>query len=241
MESAPPSSSRWFKPLMWLIVLFVGVFLGTVILIDYQKSKRSQDTFAELTGGYASQASVENINAASRPAIPKLETTDDPYLGPAQASVVVVEFGDFECPYCRQIFSDLREITVKYQDRVKFIFRDFPLSEIHAQAQAAAEAANCAFQQGNEKFWAYHDKLFQNQENLSEANYKIFARQIGLDEQRFEKCLASGETRAEINEDFLDGAAQGVTGTPTFFFNGRKVQGVIPKDKFEKALDLLLE
>lgn len=241
MAQDPQVQKHWFKPLMLLLGLFAVVFLASIILIDYRKSKSNVDSFAELTEGSSSKSSSENINAVSRPAIPKLETTDDPYLGKKDASVVVVEFGDFQCPYCKDIYPTLREISVKYQDQVKFIFRDFPLSQIHDRAQAAAEAAGCAFAQSNDKFWAYHDKLFQNQDNLTDEDLKNYAVQVGLDEKKFSECFTSGERKAEINEDFLDGAAQGVTGTPTLFFNGRKVQGVIPKDKFEKALDLFLK
>ncbi|MFA6588538.1 MAG: DsbA family protein [Patescibacteria group bacterium] len=241
MEQVPAQQKHWFKPLMWFLALFILVFLGTIIIIDYHNSKKQVDPLAELTEGSDTQSSSENINQAARSAIPQLETSDDPYLGPKDANIIVVEFGDFQCPYCQSEYQTVREVAAKYQSWVKFIFRDFPLSQIHDRAQAAAEAAGCAFAQGNEKFWAYHDKLFQSQDKLADADLKNYAVQIGLDEKKFSECISKGERKQEINEDFADGVANGVTGTPTFFFNGKKVKGLIPKETFEKALDLFLK
>ena len=241
MEPNLPSQKHWFKPLMWFLALFVIVFLGSIILIDYRLSKNNSDPLAELTKGSSAKSSSENVNAVIRPSIPSLESNTAPFLGPKDANLVVVEFADFQCPYCEEEFQTFREVAVEYQDRVKFIFRNFPLSQIHDRAQAAAEAASCAFAQGNDKFWSYHDKLYQNQDNLADEDLKIYASQIGLDLTKFSACIASGERKEIINQDFIDGATNGVTGTPTFFFNGKMVKGEIPKDKFEKALDLFLK
>ncbi len=226
---------------MLLLGLFVLTFLVTAFFVENRRGIVGEDAFASLTNGTSSQASVGNVNTSVRPAIPQLETDDDPYLGPAEANVIVVEFIDYQCPFCKQAFSPMRELALAYSDRVKFIVRDFPLTDIHSQAQPAAEAAGCAEAQGLEKFWAYHDKLYLNQDALAENLYPILAEQAGLDRAAFAACLASGERKAEITADYLDGAAAGVRGTPTYFINGRIVQGVIPKDKFAKVLDLLLK
>ncbi len=237
-----PPHVHWFKPLMLGLALFIVVFLGTVIAVDaYRARQKNEDPFALATAGTDGQSTVSNIQATNRSAIPKLETTDDPFLGPENAPVIVVLFADFQCPFCKEFFSTYREVAVQYQNRVKFIFRDMPLTDIHDRAQAAAEAAGCAFAQSNEKFWAFHDRLYQNQDDLTDAALLRAATQVGLDEKKFSACVASHERKAEVDEDYFDGAAAGVRGTPTLFFNGRRVQGVIPKEKFTKALDLLLQ
>jgi len=242
MEDTPPVQRHWFKPLMLMLGLFVLAFLVTAFVVENRRGvPPAGDAFANLTSGTSSQATVGNVNTSVRPAIPKLETEDDPFLGPANASIVVVQFMDFQCPFCEQAFATLREIAAQYGDRVKFIIRDFPLTDIHPEAQAAAEAAGCAFAQGSEKFWAYHDKLYLNQASFSTAYFAAAAQQVGLDVGKFNACVASGERKAEITEDYLDGVAAGVRGTPTFYFNGRMVQGVIPKETFAKVLDLFLQ
>ncbi len=228
--------------MLLLLSLFVVVFLFTAVAADYWRTHpRTSDSLDSLTAGTSSQASVANVNVAVRTSIPNLETADDPSLGPAQSNVVIVEFADFQCPYCEQMYQPFRELTAKYGNRVKFIFRNFPLTEIHDRAEATAEAARCAFQQGNAKFWLYHDKLYQNQADLSDAALLTYAQQIGLDVKSFTQCVQSHATAVAVQADLTDGASLGVTGTPTFYFNGRKVQGVIPQEKFAKALDLLLK
>ncbi len=228
--------------MLLLLGLFVLVFLVTLVGVDYRKAHPTQsNALADLTAGSALQSTSGTAAGTVRPAIPQIETSDDPYLGPAEAKVVVVEFADFQCPYCGEVYSMVRELAAQYGTRVKFILRDFPLSEIHPEAQAAAEAAGCAFAQGSEKFWAYHDKLFQSQDALSAAAYTTIASQVNLDEAAFQTCMSSHARQDEIQADLADGDAVGVTGTPTFFLNGYRVQGVIPKEKFAKALDLLLK
>lgn len=241
---APEAATQrhWFKPMLLLLGLFILVFLATLFGIDYRKTHPSQtDPLASLTAGSAAQSTIGTVTGTVRPAIPQIETTDDPFLGPPASKVIVVEFGDFQCPYCKDEYQTFRELAAQYGNRVKFIFRDFPLSEIHPEAQAAAEAAGCAFEQGNDKFWAYHDKLYQNQDTLSAASYATIAAQVNLDEGKFAACMSSHARFDEIQSDVADGAAVGVTGTPTFYLNGYRVQGVIPKEKFAKALDLLLK
>ncbi|MDP2789819.1 MAG: thioredoxin domain-containing protein [bacterium] len=242
MEELPAPQRHWFKPMLLLLALFVLVFFTTVLGVDYRRAHPSQtDPLASLTAGSASQSTSGTVSGTVRPAIPQIETADDPYLGPAEAKVIVVEFIDFQCPFCKQVYPMVRELAAQYGNRVKFILRDFPLNDIHPEAQAAAEASGCAFEQGNDKFWAYHDKLYQNQELLNAATYTAIASQVNLNEQKFATCMSSGARKSEILGDLADGAAIGVTGTPTFFLNGYLVKGTFPKDMFAKALDLLLK
>ena len=236
------SQPHWFKPMLLLLGLFALVFLITAVAVDYWRAHpKTTETIDSLTSGSSSQASVGNVNVNARSTIANLETSDDPTLGPTQSNVVVVAFIDFECTYCKEMYQSFRELTTEYGSKVKFIFRNFPLTEIHDHAEAAAEAARCAYQQGNDKFWAYHDKLFQNQDDLSDTALLTYGEEIGLDQATFKECVKSKATASAVEADLEDGVAEGVTGTPTFFFNGKKVQGVISKEKFAKALDLLLK
>ncbi len=165
---------------------------------------------------------------------------DDPVKGSASAPVTIIEFSDFQCPYCGRFFTDtLPQIEQNYIDtgKAKLIYRDFPLS-FHPNAEPAAEAADCAGEQG--KFWEMHDKLFGNQASLSDANYRQWAADLGLDTTQFNSCLDSKKYASEIQNDIQDGQAAGVSGTPTFFINGNKVVGAQPYSVFEQAIDAAL-
>ncbi len=140
--------------------------------------------------------------------------------GNLRAPLTVVEFGDFECPGCSLAEEAARQIRAQYADRVRFVFRQFPLSKIHLQAEKAAEASECAAEQG--KFWEAVEKLYAEQADLSEDALKRYARELGLDQSRFNQCLASGETASRVSQDLADGHALGVPGTPAFFI-GRKI------------------
>ncbi len=146
--------------------------------------------------------------------------SDDPFKGPGSAKVTLVEFSDFQCPACGAAYPTLKTLSGEYSDRVKFVYRDFPLTQIHPYAQKAAEAANCALEQ--EKFWEYHDMLFENQESLQVAQLKQYAVSLGLDAEQFNSCLDSAKYANEVASDQSDGIRFGVNGTPTFFINGTK-------------------
>lgn len=166
-----------------------------------------------------------------------VENKTDPYWGALDAPIVIVEFSDFECPYCKQIYPILRELSIDYPTEVKFIYRDF-LG--HEHSQKSAEAAECAYDQN--KFLPYHDKLFTNQENLDVASLKKYARQVGINNlDEFDKCLDSGQYEKEVSADFADAIKLGIKGTPTFFINGTMVQGVKPKSFFVEVINHILQ
>ena len=142
--------------------------------------------------------------------------SDDPFTGGADAKVVIVEFSDFQCPACGAAYPILNQIKADYGEKIKVVFRDFPLSQ-HNFAFKAAEAANCANEQG--QFWKYHDVLFENQDNLGIAALKQYAADIGLDPAQFNACIDSGKYASEVSTDIADGVAAGVNSTPTFFIN----------------------
>ncbi|MGB8476680.1 MAG: DsbA family protein [Candidatus Acidiferrum sp.] len=155
--------------------------------------------------------------------------------GTTNAAVTIVEFSDFSCPFCRRAESTLKVLLAKYQGRVALAYRDFPLRDIHPQAQLAAEASRCAEEQG--EFWNYHDMLFQNPRRLGRDDLLQYAHDLKLDEARFASCLQSGEYRSKIEEDVQEGVRDGVSGTPAFFINGVLLAGAQPERSFEEIID----
>lgn len=190
----------------------------------------------------ARQAYIEQLKKKTAVSIalppPRIEVkvaANDPAQGPANAPVVVVAFSDFQCPFCKRVLPSLQKMQAEYGDRVRLVFRDFPLS-IHDEAFVAAEAGQCANDQ--DKFWPYHDKLFENQEQgLAPDKLKEYARQVGLDGGKFDACLDGGTHRAAVEQDLAEAETYGVTGTPTFFVNGRFLSGAQPFEAFKELID----
>lgn len=173
---------------------------------------------------------------------------DNPVLGNQNAPITIVEFSDYQCSFCTRFWREtLPQLKENYIDtgKVKLVYRDFPLSSIHPSAQKAAEAAECADDQG--KYWEYHDILFENQNTWasgdSVAEFKSYASQLGLNTQNFNQCLDSGKYTQEVRNDIQDGINLGVTGTPTFFIldkNGNvveKIVGAQPFSVFKHTID----
>ncbi len=168
---------------------------------------------------------------------PKVEVAYDPgrVRGNPNAPVTIVEFSDFQCPYCRRAQATLKDLLAKYNGQVKLAYRDFPMRNLHPQAQIAAEAARCAEAQG--KFWPYYDALFADQTKLDTEDLAATATQLGLDPNNFRSCLADRKFDAAIDQDAKDGMTAGVAGTPAFFVNGEFVNGDQPEAEFVKIID----
>lgn len=166
---------------------------------------------------------------------PKVDVSvdDDPVLGAKDAMVTIIEFSDFECPYCRRVQPTLKRLLKEYEGQVRLVFRDFPLS-IHKSAQKAAEAAQCAGEQ--DKFWPYHDKLFE-QTALAPSDLKKYASELALDVDQFTACLDAGKYAQEVADDMKDGQAVGVSSTPSFFINGQPLSGAVPYERFQELVD----
>lgn len=182
--------------------------------------------FTELEGKYKVEMKLEPMRtevAATGPA-----------KGPANAPVTIVEFSDFECPFCARLIPTLDQVTAKYGDKVRVVFRQFPLA-MHANAQKAAEASLCANDQG--KFWQMHDAMFQNQQGLAVAALKAKAAELGLNAEAFNSCLDSNKYAAQVAADMKEGSAAGVSGTPAMFINGRFISGAVPLEQITEVIE----
>jgi protein-disulfide isomerase len=163
---------------------------------------------------------------------------DGAVQGPANAPIELIEFSDFQCPYCLRAHPIVKQVLSTYGDKIRFVYRNYPLPN-HPNARPAAEAAQCAAEQG--KFWAYHDRLFDNQDKLSNDDLKRTAAELGVDTGKFNACFDSHKYQARIEADVRAGNEAGVSGTPAFFINGRMLTGAQPFDAFKRTIDEELE
>jgi protein-disulfide isomerase len=167
---------------------------------------------------------------------PRVQVAHDPkrLRGNAKAPVMIVEFSDYQCPFCHQVEPTVKAVLAKYGDKISLSYRDFPLTAIHSQAMISAEASRCAEEQG--KFWEYHDQLFTSSK-LEKDDLIGYARNLKLDDKQFESCLTSEKYKADIEKDEQDGRKVGVNGTPGFFINGVFVNGAKPESEFTGIID----
>ena len=153
---------------------------------------------------------------------PAVSNTDHAQ-GNLNADLVIVEYGDYQCPYCGAAYPVLKELMRQFGSQIKFVFRNFPLSEMHEYARAAALAAEAAALQN--KFWEMHDAIYENQQNLNEHLLLELAEELKLDIPQFKSDLKSSKLKAKVDEDFESGIVSGVNGTPSFYVNGKKFEG----------------
>lgn len=158
------------------------------------------------------------------------------FVGDKDAKVTIVEFSDFQCPFCAKGADLLKEIKKKYGNKVKVVFKNFPLP-FHNHAEAAAVAGLCANEQSVDSFWKMHDEMFANQEALDAEGLKKTAKKIGLKMDQFEKCVSENKHLAAVKADMEDGKKAKVKSTPTFFINGQVINGAQPMDVFAEAID----
>jgi protein-disulfide isomerase len=227
--STQPSASR-IDPLALATLVCVVVMLTTSFWNLWNLNRRI--------------SAIEAVVAEARPAGPDpgriytVNTEGAPTKGPDNAPVTIVEFSDFQCPFCAKVLPTLKQIEEKYKDRVRIVWKHLPLS-IHEDARDAALAAEVARKQG--KFWEFHDRLFANQDKLGLEDLKAHAKDLELDMTRFEADLQKAEDKKRIDADVAEAATLGVSGTPGFFVNGRFVYGAQPYETFAKMIDEEIE
>lgn len=178
------------------------------------------------TGSVAGVGAGQKVNVIISP--------NDPIKGNPQAKVTIIEFSDFQCPYCGRVQETMNKILETYGDQVRIVFKNYPLA-FHENAENAALAALCAKEQG--KFWEYHDLLFKNQEALSASNLKKYASDLGLKTQDFNSCLDSKKYKNQISDDMKEAQRIGVEATPSFFVNGSLLKGAQPFENFKLLID----
>ncbi len=202
-------------------------------IVRFIKSQKGQGAMAEY---YEQLKKEQNIEVLLPPYEPPKVAVDatGPSRGSASAKVTIVEFSDYECPFCVKAEGTVKEILAAYPEKIRLVYRDFPLP-MHSKAPKAAEAAQCASDQG--KFWDMHDRLFAANGKLEISDLKAYAREIGIDGSKFDSCLESGGKAKMVEANRKAGEEAGVTGTPAFFINGRPISGAQPADAFKTIID----
>jgi protein-disulfide isomerase len=177
---------------------------------------------------------VDGPAAVATPSRMDVSADDDPSIGPANAPITIIEFSDFNCPYCRQFNQvTFKDLMNAYPNQIRFVYRDYPITS--QESYIAAQAAECAGDQG--VYWAFHDALFSGQYNLGRDAYQAYAEALGLDGDALLACIDSGKYAGEVQNDAHDAAALGITGTPTFFVNGIPLVGAQPLAQFSRVID----
>ncbi|MBD3361895.1 thioredoxin domain-containing protein [Candidatus Woesearchaeota archaeon] len=247
-----PSVARFvykhFEIFSWTLVILLVISLGYSVYGGYNYYLYGNCYGPEENSGFCIYNALggeefTELHSKTSGEIKTPDADNDPYLGSANAKVEIIEFGCYSCPYSRQAQPIVNQLIEKYGDTIKFVFRDFPIDNIHSRASLHAEAAGCALEQ--DKFWEYHKDLFTEQdvcsssggdENHLEHIVRI-ATENGLDMKQFAACLKERKYKEEVKNDFKDGIKAGVHGTPTFFINGRTIIGPKPLRAFEKIID----
>ena len=232
VPAPPPPNPQWYRR-RWFVALVILLLILFGLKI-FSRSNRDASVSIDSSGFSASGAK----HVGTPVDISRLIRDNEHSLGSPDAKVQIIEFGDFQCPYSAEAFSIIRRLTVDYGDRINFVYRHFPLDSIHDRARATAEASECAREQG--KFWPYHDRLFQYQNAFSDSDLRAHADAIGLDAGKFDLCLKDGRYKSVVERDVADARALDVIGTPTWYVNGQRVEGVIAEDNFRKAIDAML-
>ena len=214
-----------------LVPLAFAVGLGAGYLLwGRSAGSEAQTAAAAQNQSAAAQDSPQQITRYDVP------VDDDPAYGPEDAPITIIEFSDYECPYCRSWQAEvLPRLLETYPDQIRLVYRDFPLSSIHPNAAPAAVAANCAHEQG--AYWEFHDRLFSMELGLSDRAYQQYASDLGLDTESFAECLKSDRHVDEVQADFQYAAELGVRSTPTFFINGIALVGAQPFELFQELID----
>ena len=214
----------YFYSVLVALSFFVGILVGYVA---WGRSPAAPSTAA------AAVAAAPTKSVARRYEIP---TRGFYAIGPANAAITLVEFSDYQCPYCQKWHDQVYEqLMAAYPGKIRLVYRNLPLTQLHPQAMNAAEAAMCAGDQN--VYWEYHEKLFENSAALSDGLYASLAEELGLDASTFESCMADDKHLAAIQADMQFALDLGVQSTPTFFINGLAIVGAQPLSVFQQVID----
>lgn len=222
-----------------MAIIAVVAFFVLLFIVFNNKENVDLNALAKNDQAAAANQPADNSGAVAKSAVPALSDSDY-FVGSKDAKVVLVEYTDFECPFCLKHSETSKKIKEAYGDKILFVVRHFPLS-FHENAQKAAEAAECAGEQG--KFWPMYDALFTANANktMGVDKWKSEAAKMGLKAKQFNECLDSGKYAKKIAEEQAGGAAAGVDGTPATFINGQLLSGALPFEQFKSVIDGLLK
>lgn len=246
MPESLPARKPFFKTVFGIIVLIILILVGIILLVfggffgyylwaqkfgssEVQKelTERFTPSFSQAPGLNSSRSSQSNKD------ITPFIRTHNPTLGTEQASVTIVAFIDFECPYCQRSYPIFEQVIQKYGPAVRVVFKHFPIPAIHANSMGAAIGGTCAHDQ--QKFWPYYHKLFTEQ-NVTPENILSLGQRLNIDNTKFTNCLEQETFQKNVLEDMQDGISLGVQGTPTYFINQLKLEGVPDAKKWDSII-----
>ncbi|HLD57771.1 MAG TPA: thioredoxin domain-containing protein [archaeon] len=229
-----------FSAISWVfvVIMFASIGLtvfGVVNAVLYGNCNGEESTeLCLLNPGTTGDGGFSSIGGSITKELKAPSADDDPRIGGENSSVTIIEFGCLECKYTKKAEETRKALTEKYGNKVKIIFRNFPIPS-HPLSREAAEASECADDQG--KYWEYHDKMFENQKGMTIEKMKQLAVDVGIDGEEFNQCFDSGKFRDEVEKDRQDGLGAGIYGTPTFFINGMPIVGPAKIEEFTKIID----
>lgn len=224
---------RWGSIIGLVVGLAIVGGIGYAFWSEVQRQRPDATEFADVIRTRYGQTRVSDNQATELP-----DADDDPSNGPSDAKVTIIAFEDFACPFSGKAWLVEKQMKEEFGDQVRFVYRDSPIPSIHPIATEAAQAGECADQQGH--FWEMHDLLFTYQESLSSLKIDELAVKAGLNLTTFATCMNDPQTAQEVQNDMDDGVRAGVSGTPTYFFNGILVEGNIPAEAFRTAINYFL-
>lgn len=244
-SEANPSSTVLVIPrtmLNYVVIAAVCLFVGAIIGMTIT-SRVSSSLSPEMISTVVAKVMKEDgpvMVASPAPApIVNASVDDDPSWGPPDAPVTIIEFSDFQCPFCGRFHQDTYDqIRSNYDGKIRFVYRDYPIVQLHPFAEISAEAAECVNEQG--KFWEFHDLLLKNQTITSADDVHTLASQLGLSMANYNDCMSTRRYQQEVAKDIQDGNSYGVSGTPTFFINGQPLVGAQPYAVFAAVIDAQL-
>lgn len=219
-----------------LAIIIVGIVIAGAIIVTGGIKISTGVQVAEVSPSVDSDSQPQPTN--SRGTSQLVVNEENHIRGNPEALVTIIEFSDFQCPFCQRFHPTVQQILEDYPDQVRWIYKHFPLDSIHSEARPSAEASECAAEQG--KFWEFADELFENQSRLGSNLYKEIASNIGFNMSRFESCVSSRKYKDYVEADLQEGIKAGVTGTPGSFVNGEKIPGAVPYDSLKAAVERAL-
>lgn len=218
-----------------LVIAAIGFFVLLGIVLSGKDNQGGQKA-AQVNNQPSAQAQAPTPTAEGRIDVPLSE--NDHIRGNINAPVKIVEFSDYQCPFCARHHPTMQQVITEYGNQVAWIYKHFPLDSIHPNARPAAEASECVWEQkGNDGFWQFTDALFENQNSLGASLYSQLAQEIGVDMNQFQDCVSSRKYQSKVEADYQTGVKAGVRGTPGNFVNAIPVSGAVPFTNFQQIID----